>query len=225
MNKKKIQLFKPINLASEVKLKKKKTGLFISSNLCFLQVKAIWPRSSQMWAPPTKIANCQINSVFHLAKHISGFLSCICEDGWKCAHISHSDPQQMLDFIARKKKKILNAVYTSPITRVPFMVSIQLLERHRDPQIFSVLETKDFCSMIPTLRTKVGELWVIFGKWILYLKKTKKLKLDDQILLTDATYLDFEGKEYNFCSGLFLWQQPLLLAVGVVPAPGLVSSD
>ena len=35
------------------------------------------------------------------------------------------------------------------------MVSIQLLERHRDPQIFSVLETKDFCSMIPTLRTKV----------------------------------------------------------------------
>ena len=64
----------------------------------------------------------------------------------------------MLDFIARKKKKILNAVYTSPITRVPFMVSIQLLERHRDPQIFSVLETKDFCSMIPTLRTKVGEL-------------------------------------------------------------------
>ena len=58
-----------------------------------------------MWAPPTKIANCQINSVFHLAKHISGFLSCICEDGWKCAHISHSDPQQMLDFIVHKKKK------------------------------------------------------------------------------------------------------------------------
>ena len=57
-----------------------------------------------MQSPPTKIANCQINSLFHLAKRISEFLSRICEDGWKYSHISHSDPQQMLDFIACKKK-------------------------------------------------------------------------------------------------------------------------
>lgn len=48
-------------------------------------------------------ANCQINSVFHLAKRISEFLSHICEDGWKCSHISHSNLQQMLDFVACKK--------------------------------------------------------------------------------------------------------------------------
>ena len=110
MNKKKLQLFKPINLVSEVKLRKKKkntTGLFTSSNVCFLQVKAIRPRSSQMQSPPTKIANCQINSLFHLAKCISEFLSRICEDGWKYSHISHSDPQQMLDFTACKKKRFL----------------------------------------------------------------------------------------------------------------------
>lgn len=30
------------------------------------------------------------------------------------------------------------------------------------------------------------------------------MKIDKQTFLTGITYLDFEGKEYNFCSELFL---------------------
>lgn len=81
---------------------------------------------------------------------------------------------------------------------------VQLLERHRDLDFFSVLETKDFCSVIPPLCTKVGELLGHMQKMNTVFKKRKKLKLDDQILLTDATYLDFEEKSTTFCSGLFL---------------------
>lgn len=101
-----------------------------------------------MWAPPTKIANCQINSVFHLAKHISEFLSCIGEDGWKCSHISHSDPQQMLDFIARKKRFLMLVIH--PQSNVcPSWCRFSSWKDTGTHRFFSVLETKDFCSVIP----------------------------------------------------------------------------
>lgn len=134
-----------MNLVSETELKKK-SGSFISSNICFLQANAIWPRNSEMRAPP-QIANCQINSIFHLAKHISEFFSHICEDGWKCSHISHYVLQQMLDFVACKK--ILNAGYIHPIMASRCQFSSWMEPLDTGPYIRANLETKASCPMDP----------------------------------------------------------------------------
>ena len=154
MNKKKSQLFKPINLVSEAKLKKKKLPyLFHQMYVSFKRMRS-GPGTLRCGLPAPlhhQIANCQINSVFHLAKRTSEFLSHICEDGWKCSHSSHSDLQQKLDFVARRK--VLNAGYSRQSPMLPSWCQFSSWNRHRDPRICFNLETKDFCRMIPTLCT------------------------------------------------------------------------
>lgn len=112
MNKKKSQLLKPMNLVSETKLKKQKNKLAYLFHQMYVSFKRMQsgPGTLRCRLPAPlhhQIANCQINSVFHLAKRISEFLSHICEDGWKCSHISHCNLRQTLGFVARKK--VLNA--------------------------------------------------------------------------------------------------------------------
>lgn len=122
------------------------------------------------------------------------------------------------------QKTILNAGYTSPTKRVPFMVSIQLLERHRDPQIFSVLETKDFCSVIPALCTKVGELLSHIQKMNTVFKKKKEIKTWWSNTAHRCHLLGFWGKRVQ----LLQWIISLTTATsvggggGTSPRPGII---
>lgn len=132
---------------------------------------------------PPKIANCQINSIFHLAKHISEFFSYICEDGWECSHISHYVLQQMLDVTACKK--ILNAGYISPNHTSCLQVSIRLLiRRHMDtsPYICANLETKAAWRMGLHFVHPCGRILSHILKWTqCYIKieeKRKERRLD-----------------------------------------------
>lgn len=126
-----------------------------------------------MRAPP-KIANCQINSIFHLAKHISELFSHICEDGWKCSRVSHYVLQQMLDFVACRK--ILNAGLYIPTSHIlPSWCQFSSWIEHMDtsPDICANLETEALCRMDPHLCIHAEEFW---KRMQCYIKKREREK-------------------------------------------------
>ena len=166
-------------------------------------------------SPCPQVANCQSNSIFHLAKRISELLSHVCEG---CMQV-----WQMLDLATRTK--VLHAGYTTPRTHARIGRSVQFLERHRDACVFLIWRQRPLQKDHPVHPR--GQTLSCIWKWMQDYtfqkkKKGKRFKLMSQCF-SEITYLDFEEKGYNSCSGLFLWRRPLLWAEGVVPAPGLVS--
>lgn len=97
------------------------------------------------------------------------------------------------------------------ITYIGFMVSVQLLDRTHGHSPIHLCESRD-----KSLLSNGSPLGASMGKnteshlkvhAMLHYKKKKEnlnLKWRSRLFVAGITYLGFEGKEYNFCSGLFL---------------------
>lgn len=176
-----------------------------------------------MRAPP-QIANCQINSIFHLAKHISEFFSHICEDGWKCSHISHYVLQQMLDFVACKK--ILNAGYIHPIMASRCQFSSWMEPLDTGPYIRANLETKASCPIDPHFVHPCGRILSHIWKCMrCYVKKKRERNLNWAAYISHRYHLlGFWGKRVQ----LLQWIISLTTATsvggggGTSPRPGII---
>lgn len=120
---------------------------------------------------PPKIANCQINSIFHLAKHISVF-SHICGRWMEMITYFTLCLRQMLDFIACEN--ILNAGYISR-NHTYGLHGVTSASGHI-PEYFN-LETQAFCRIHSYFVYLSGRILGHIWKYMQYYVKKKREKL------------------------------------------------